>query len=174
MMPDGLSIKDCEHLEAPELDALRCLKVSDEQLDFGGSFEETLAVRSDVPSESGRVLCFVLDRIPVGIVALKRPPYSPDWVSKSAVSMHGLKIAGRFQGQGLGKQAFRLAVTRASALWPDAETLVLSVDAANTVALSVYRGLGMSDSGPVFPGRVGMEHRLEIGLGPPISLGAAD
>ena len=165
MMPIGLAIRDCADLEIEDLDALRCLRVTDEQIEFGGSFEESLAIRSDIPPESGRVLCFVLDRSPVGIVVLKRPPYSPDWVPRSAVSMHGLKIAEAFQGQGLGKQAFKLAVTQASALWPDAETLVLSVDAANQVALSVYRSFGMGDSGPVFPGRIGMEHRLEIGLG---------
>lgn len=177
-MPTGLAIRDCAVLESGELEALRSLKVSDEQIEFGGSFEDTLTIRSDVPPECGRALCFLLDKRPVGIVALKRPPHSSDWVPKSAVSMHGLKIATAFQGQGLGKRAFRLTAAHASSLWPDAETLVLSVDAANPVALSVYKSFGMIDSGPVFPGRIGMEHRLEISLRELISMlnsmGAAD
>lgn len=37
------------------------------------------------------------------------------------------------------------------------------VDAGNATAVTLYRSFGMRDSGPVFRGRIGPEHRLEVG-----------
>jgi ribosomal protein S18 acetylase RimI-like enzyme len=98
------------------------------------------------------------------MVLLKRPPASPSWTPKNAVSLHGLKIAKDLQGRGLGRFALQLAIEMAKARWPDATKLVLTVDVENVAALTLYRRFGMSDSGPVFEGRVGLEHRLELSL----------
>ena len=98
------------------------------------------------------------------MVLLKRLPDSPTWTPPQAVSLHGLKIAKAFQGRGLGHAALCLSIERAQAQWPDATKLILAVDAGNVAALTLYRRFDMSDNGPVFKGRVGLEHRLELSL----------
>ncbi len=161
-MGKELRLIACSDLREDQIIALRSLEVSNAQREFGGSFDETLQeCRSD---RDATTLGFGIHKngIFVGILALKRPPASPDWVQDDAVSLHGLKIDQRWQGQGLGKQALALLVEEAAIAWPKARRLVLSVDAGNAAALALYRGFGMDDSGPAYSGRVGREHRMSL------------
>jgi len=41
---------------------------------------------------------------------------------------------------------------------------MLAVDADNTAAIAVYRSFGMDDSGAIYEGRNGPEHRFKISL----------
>ncbi len=109
---------------------------------------------------SVRGWCFTFGETVVGMVVFKRPPSSPEWVAARDMSVHGLKIDRQWQGRGLGNEAFVLGVDAAAKAWPDVENLVLAVDVDNVAALAIYRGYGMSDSGPVFSRRVGQEHRM--------------
>lgn len=145
-----------------ELGIVAALEVTENQEDLGGSFEGSVAEWQAAKSDNILGLCFLQTQRPVGMVLLKRPPLSPPWVPLSAISLHGLKIAKTDQGSGLGKRAFDLAVASAKDNWPEATSLILAVDAGNDPALAVYRGFGMSDSGPVVHGRIGWEHRLEL------------
>ncbi len=144
---------------------LSSLKVSSDQEDLGGTFDATVREWEKVDADTLLGLAFLIGDYPVGVVLLKRPPLSPSWVLDGAVSLHGLKIAEDYQGQGLGRIAFGLALDAADTHWPMASKLVLAVDVGNEPALAVYRGYGMQDSGPVFRGRIGFEHRLELQLG---------
>lgn len=162
---DRLEIKDCRELSELLLQRLRSLRIAERQVDYGGTFDDSVATALRGPAGSVRGFCFVRDGAIVGMVIMKRPPQSPDWVPSDAISLHGLKIASEYQGRGLGRLGFEIAVRQAFETWPDAKRLVLSVDAENRGALSVYRDFGMKDSGPVFAGRVGMEHRLEYAAG---------
>lgn len=156
---------DLESLSDAELAVLACLDVSKEQEDFGGTFLGSVEEWKRITGSNTYGLAFfITGRTPAGMVLLKRPPASPSWTPKNAVSLHGLKIAKDLQGRGLGRFALQLAIEMAKARWPDATKLVLTVDAENVAALTLYRRFGMSDSGPVFEGRVGLEHRLELSL----------
>lgn len=155
---------DLLELSDGQMGTLASLQVAERQEDLGGSFEASVVEWKGAPPDKILGLCFFQLQRPVGMVLLKRPPVSPSWVPLSAISLHGLKIAQTYQGSGLGKRAFRLAVTSAQDHWPEATSLILAVDAGNEPALAVYRGAGMSDSGPVVQGRIGWEHRLELHL----------
>ncbi|MDW3223615.1 MAG: GNAT family N-acetyltransferase [Paracoccaceae bacterium] len=156
--------RDFREISEGKLEVLTKLKVSEKQQDLGGSFAASVAEWKDAHPDDILGVCFFQAERPVGLVLLKRPPLSPPWVPLPAISLHGLKIAQTDQGKGLGKRAFGLSVAFAKNNWPEATTLTLAVDAGNDPALAVYRGFGMSDSGPVFQGRIGLEHRLELKL----------
>ncbi len=165
-MKASIDIINCRDLSAAQLENLRRLSVSKDQVEFGGTFGETLDAGLSDRSGAVQAYCFLKDDAPIGIVALKRAPATADWVPPNAVSLHGFKIDVGWQGKGLGKTTFRLAVGAAVQKWPDAQQLVLAVDAANSTALAVYRSFGMTDSGPVYSGRIGKEHRLSMRIGP--------
>lgn len=161
----SLDARDLETLTEGGLAALAGLKVSISQEDFGGTFRGSIEEWKGRAGRDTYGLGFFIegDR-PIGMVLLKRPPQSPKWVSHQAISLHGLKIAEGFQGRGLGRAALGHAIERAQLRWLDAKSMILAVDAENTAAIALYRSFGMSDSGPVFKGRVGLEHRLELAL----------
>ncbi|MEM9477656.1 MAG: GNAT family N-acetyltransferase [Pseudomonadota bacterium] len=152
-------------LDTETRDRLSRCSVSEAQEDFGGTFAESIETWRTADPETTLGLAFTLGRDPIGITLLKRPPTAPEWVGPYAASLHGLKIATEAQGNGHGRSAFTLAIKAAQARWPDLRQLILAVDAHNAAALGLYRSLGMRDSGPVFQGRIGAEHRLELDLG---------
>lgn len=151
-------------LNADRHSILASLKVRPAQEDWGGTFAASMKEWEQADREFVLGLAFLKGDEPVGIVLLKRKPFSPDWVSEDSVSLHGLKIAESYQGQGFGQAAFELTIQAAMSRWPMASQLVLAVDAGNEPALAVYRSFGMVDSGPVFKGRIGFEHRLRLKL----------
>jgi ribosomal protein S18 acetylase RimI-like enzyme len=162
MLTTDFKARSMSEMSEEDLGIVAALEVTEHQEDLGGSFEDSVAEWKAAQSDSVLGLCFFQTQRPIGMVLLKRPPLSPSWVPLSAISLHGLKIAKTDQGLGLGKLAFGLAVTCAKDNWPAATSLILAVDAGNDPALAVYRGFGMSDSGPVVQGRIGWEHRLEL------------
>jgi cysteine synthase A len=160
-----LEALDHETMTDIDLAVLTSLHVSTEQEEFGGTFSGSVEEwRRRTGSNTYGLTFLVEGGTPVGMVLLKRLPDSPSWTPPQAVSLHGLKIAKAFQGRGLGHAALCLSIERAQAQWPDATKLILAVDAGNVAALTLYRRFDMSDSGPVFKGRVGLEHRLELSL----------
>lgn len=156
----ALSAIDLRDLGPADLDRLAALPVSLAQEDFGGSFADTLAEWRASDPAALRGLGFLLAGAPVGLVLLKRPPLSPEWVPEAAVSLHGLKIGGPYQGRGLGRRAVELTLAAARQHWPEARSLALAVDDGNAPALGLYLSLGMVASGPPIQGRIGWEHRL--------------
>lgn len=160
----ALQAVNLSNLDPETLDRLSLCTVSKAQEDFGGTFAESIETWRAADPETTLGLAFTLGSRPIGIALLKRPPVAPEWVGPHAASLHGLKIATEAQGHGHGRSAFTLAIKAAQARWPDLRQLILAVDAHNTAALGLYRSFGMRDSGPVFQGRIGAEHRLELDL----------
>lgn len=160
-----LGVRNLTALSASEVAALRQLKISEWQEIKGGSFIESLDAWQKGAKDEILGFCFLLESQPIGMTLFKRLPLSPAWASANAATIHGLKIATPWQGKGLGHRAFALAVHSLKKEWPAITTLMLAVDADNAAALAVYRAFGMSDSGSIFEGRNGPEHRLEISLG---------
>ena len=163
---DPLELRNLLELTKAQMAALSALKVSDHQEFLGGSFLESLTAWNEGPSSHVLGHCFMSGSEPVGLTLFKRPPLSPDWVPSYAVSLHGLKIATPWQGQGLGQKACRLAIDQLQRDWPASTVLMLAADAENAAALTVYRSMGMTDSGPIFDGNHGLEHRLHLSLPP--------
>lgn len=160
MMKCQLEITNCADMTDGQLKSAHALTVAEDQAEFGGTFLDSLGTILGSNSETVQGYCFLYEKMPIGIVLLKRPPSSADWVPARAASLHGLKIDSKWQGRGLGKEAFRLAFETAARRWPEADQLVLAVDAENMAALKVYRNFGMKDSGPIYSGRIGKEHRF--------------
>lgn len=159
-METELSAKDMRDLTDGQFAALRELNVSEYQEVLGKSFLESIDDWENASPGTVLGLCFFFADQPVGLTLFRRSePSGP-----CAASIHGLKIATPWQGRGWGRLAFRLAVENLKKAWPETEKLVLAVDADNAPAIAVYRGFGMNDSGPVFEGPNGKEHRMEITL----------
>lgn len=160
----NLSVLNLAEMSRGQLAALASLQVARDQEELGGTFKASVNEWKNADADQILGLAFYLGSDPVGIVLLKRFALSPSWVPDEAISLHGLKIGKEFQGRGLGREAFGLAIEAAKAYWPSARQLMLAVDAGNEPALSVYKGAGMRDSGPIYKGRIGYEHRLELVL----------
>lgn len=137
---------------------LRQLEVSERQEVLGKSFLESIEDWELASKDRVLGLCFLIDQSPVGLV-LFRKQEGPE---VDSISVQGLKIALPWQRQGFGHQAFREAVEYVKWKWPDTRMLNLAVDAENKPAVAIYRGFGMRDSGPVFDGPNGKEHRMEM------------
>ncbi|WP_299783300.1 GNAT family N-acetyltransferase [uncultured Roseobacter sp.] len=163
-MTQSPEIINCAALDEAQLAKLRALSVTQEQAEFGGTFPDSLETILSGVDGSVQGFCFLEKGEPIGMVVLKQAPATADWVPGDAVSLHGFKIDANWQGKGYGRAAFRLAVEAAARSWPEATQLVLAVDAENSAALAVYRSYGMTDSGPVYSGRIGKEHRLSKAL----------
>ena len=160
-----LHVENLTDLTGPQLAAVGALQVSERQAFQGKSVQESLEDWRQGPPDQILGLCFLQADQPVGMTVFQRPPTSKRGDSTVA-SIHGLKIATPWQGRGWGHAAFRLAVRRLKQEWPATTILTLAVDADNHAAIAVYRAFGMTDSGPVFEGNHGPEHRMEVSLHP--------
>ena len=156
-MSKDLTVKNMSELTTGQFAALGALTVSEHQEVLGKSFKESIEDWESAHHDKVLGLCFLLDGHPVGLVLfMQHPPHT--------ASIHGLKIAIPWQRQGFGHIAFGLAINQLKIAWPDIKLLKLAVDAVNTPAVTIYRTFGMNDSGPVFQGPNGMEHRMELQL----------
>lgn len=163
-MAARVTLVDWQDLAADGRAAVAALEISQRQADYAGTVAKAI---DDVDAACPRHLrgfAVVAAGAVVGFLILKRPPAAPDWAGADTVTLHALMIDRRFQGAGLGRAALAAAIDTARRIWPDARRLALSVDAGNTAALSLYRAVGMRDSGPVHRGRIGLEHRLALNL----------
>lgn len=159
-MSKELHVLEMQALSDDQWKELRQLKVSERQEVFGKSFCESIEDWELAAKDEVLGLCFLIEEIPVGLVLFRKQVRH----EAGNISVHGLKISIPWQRQGYGHQAFRQAVEYAKWKWPDARKLNLAVDAENRPAVAVYRGFGMADSGPVFDGPNGKEHRMETSM----------
>lgn len=161
---EELTARTIDALTDAQFAQLALLRVTERQEYLGGSFGESLEAWRAGPRSQVLGICFLLGEVPVGMTLFKRSSQEPEWVPDDAACIHGLKIALPWQGRGLGHRAFALAIDCLCREWPDLRRIMLAVDADNTAALAVYRGFGMEDSGAVFHGNHGPEHRMSAAL----------
>ena len=156
-MTQVLTIKNLNELSESELIRLRELTVSDHQEILGKSFGESIEDWESAFADEVLGLCFFYDKQPVGLTLFRKQ-------SSRVASIHGLKIATHYQCRGFGHQAFGLAVDVLRVAWPKITVLQLAVDAVNKPAIKIYTAAGMNDSGPIFQGPNGLEHRMKMKL----------
>lgn len=164
MSEDIIELADLSAISEDQRESLAALRLPEAQYEYGGSFESSMEACAAGDGALIKGLVILADRIPIGMVLLKRPPLSPDWASEDAVTLHGLKIDRRWQGRGYGRVALAKTIERAKAIWPSAKTLALTVDAENVTARALYRQCGLYEVGVPSRGRIGLEHRFEIRL----------
>ena len=163
-MSKTVELRDWRDLTDEQQEQLVAVQISAEQQDFAGTVAKALdSCRSSSPDHL-RGFGVLLEGTAVGFVTLKRPPLSPDWAPADAVTLHGLQIDQRLQGQGYGSAAFRAAIETARRCWPDAQRLMLSVDAPNQAARALYLKYGMVDESRDYRGRIGLERRFSLSL----------
>jgi ribosomal protein S18 acetylase RimI-like enzyme len=151
-------------LTETQLDSLADLHVSDQQAFHGRSFDESVTDWLNRSPSCVLGLCFMLDAELVGLTLFNRAPAHADGGHSETASVHGLKVATPWQGQGWGHVAFKMAVQTLIKEWDKTKNLVLTVDADNAAALAVYRGYGMQETGPIVEGKHGPEHHLSVQL----------
>ncbi|ATG47775.1 hypothetical protein CEW89_09485 [Celeribacter ethanolicus] len=93
-----LAIRDFDSLTASQLADVGRLETPSQQVEFGGPFRNSLDLITSDQGETLRGYGLLKSERVIGLVILKRPPSSPDWVPQDAVSLHGLKIDWRWQG----------------------------------------------------------------------------
>lgn len=159
-----ICVRTFESLSQKQRSALAELQISQNQIEFGGDFSSSVQEIEAAPVDLcfGAVL-FTADTI-AGLCIFKRPPFAPNWAHVDAITLHGLKIDQNWQGEGFRRRLMIGGIQMAIARWPEARRLQLMVDASNDAALGLYRSFNMQDSGPVFRGRIGHEHRFEAPL----------
>ena len=160
----GVTLVDWQDLSESQRAELAALRISDRDVDYAGTIAKLVDDCRSTPPDRLRGFAVLAADAIVGFVILKRPPASPEWAGADAVTLHGLRIDTRHRGRGLGRAALAAAIDTARRLWPGARRLALSVDADNVAAKALYVAFGMRGSGPVFQGRIGLEHRLELDL----------
>ncbi|RRV05634.1 GNAT family N-acetyltransferase [Pseudomonas sp. v388] len=141
---------------------LEQLEVQLEQQAYCGDIHSalnTLLVRPN-PNIQGFVL--LADEHPVGFLMLKRDDCLPHWAQAGTATLHALQIDYRLQGQGLGKACLQELPAAVRRTWPEIEQVMLSVDADNLPAMSLYTRLGWDDTGEAYRGRIGFERRMTL------------
>ena len=157
-----IHLRDSRDLTPEQQEQVVAVRISAEQQDFAGTVAQALETCRSSSPDHLQGFAVLLNGRAIGFVTLKRPPLSPDWAPADAVTLHGLQIDRRYQGQGLGSAAFGAAIEAARRCWPEAKRLMLSVDAPNEAARALYRKYGMVDDGRDYEGRIGLERRFSL------------
>ncbi len=81
------------------------------------------------------------------------------------LGLRGVMMDAREQGKGSGKAAMRALGPYVAERYPDAKTLVLTVNQVNPLARAVYLSAGFVDTGALHHGgQIGPQHILRLGL----------
>ena len=162
MTSDRLEVVELSAISERQMSSLAALTLPDIQYEYGGRFKSS--IDECVSGDRGQIrgLAILVGDVPIGMVLLKRPPLSPDWASEDTITLHGLKIADRWQGKGYGRLSLIKTIAMAKEIWPPAKKLALTVDVENRAARKLYERCGLRDVGVPSRGRIGLEQRYEI------------
>jgi len=143
-------------------EALMDLSVSKEQLPYVGEMNSLLVNIKD----SWKYQVILHDDQPVGIFNIDEG-YSLEYgfASKGALGFRAFLIDYRMQGKGIGSKVLSLLKTYVSELYPDRETLVLTVNCKNTSAYQLYLKYGFESDDRLYQGgAAGPQHILTMYL----------
>src|SRR5438105_8482689 len=132
-------------LAPTEQAAVRALTVGQQQIEFAGTVEASIA-----QCESGRDgdiagLAILSGAVVVGFLVLKRRSTAPAWAPADAAVVSALRIGAQHQGGGLGTAALKLIPSWVTSHWPTTSSIVLSVDEENVAGIKSYLKAGWAD-----------------------------
>ncbi|AZD03940.1 GNAT family N-acetyltransferase [Pseudomonas chlororaphis subsp. chlororaphis] len=151
-----------EQLDARQLQQLDALEVHPRQKNYSGDIYTALHTLLKAPEPGIKGFALLADEVPVAFLLLKRPPFLPYWADPDTATLHALQVDQRVQGQGYGRACLQALPAAARQAWPEIKGLMLSVDADNAAAFSLYLKQGWVDSGEAYRGRIGYERRLVL------------
>lgn len=151
---EELTPAQCRHLET--------LEVHPEQLAFSGDIYGALHALPNKVHPEVKGFALVSKELPVAFLLLKRGPLLPHWAETGAATLHALQVDKRVQGQGFGKACLRALPAATRKVWPEIDSLMLSVDKDNRPAMDLYLKQGWVDTGEGYRARVGYERRLKL------------
>ena len=140
------------------------IEVTPQQKQFSGDMDSALWSLVGLPEDAVRGFALLVDGVPQAFVLVKRGQCLAPWAHPQAATVNALQVDHRQQRRGLGRRCLEALPKAVGKVWPQVLRLELSVDAENQAALGLYEKLGWVDSGEAFPGRVGFERRMVLGL----------
>lgn len=143
-------------------EALMILSVSEAQLPYVGEMKSLLENKQD----NWKYQVILHDDKPVGIFNIDEG-YSEEYnfTPDKALGFRAFLIDHRMQGKGIGSKVLSQLKTYVSQLYPERETLVLTVNCRNTSAYQLYLKYGfVSDNSLYHGGAAGPQHILIMDL----------
>jgi RimJ/RimL family protein N-acetyltransferase len=147
--------------QGPLREAVLRLAPRPEQEEFSGRAEQTLPLAERDPARTPYAA--VEDGVPVAFFILDRTP--PDFDPSADLLLRAFFVDAAAQGRGVAGRAVAdlPAVVRRD--FPDARTLVLSVNVRNPVARAVYLRAGFTEAGELYlGGSAGPQHVMRLDL----------
>jgi RimJ/RimL family protein N-acetyltransferase len=147
--------------DGPLREAVLRLAPTPEQEQFSGRADQTLPLAERDPARHPCAL--VEDGRPVGLFVLDRTPSQAD--PSADLLLRGLFVDASAQGRGVASRMVGLLPALVCADFPDARSVVLTVNVRNPVARRVYLRGGFVDAGELYlGGSAGPQHVLRLRL----------
>ena len=136
---------------ADQYDLVAHLRVAPHQIKFSGTVAQAFELAE--PQVDFHAIC--LDARPVGFFKIDRGYAATHHFARPGEpGIRALLIDLAHQGQGLATAAVRLMSTYLPERYPEAESVVLTVNMANPAATRCYRNAGFVDTGEIHEGGI--------------------
>ena len=147
--------------DGPLRDAVLRLAPRPDQEEFSGRAEQTLPLAERDPARHPYTV--VEDGVPVGFFILDQTP--PDFAPSADLLLRGFFVDASAQGRGVAGRAVAALAGLVRRDFPDARSVVLSVNVRNPAARSVYLRGGFVDDGELYlGGSAGPQHVMRLQL----------
>jgi GNAT superfamily N-acetyltransferase len=143
---------------------IRQLSVSEQQVEYAGTIERSLDACSLDRTGDVQGVAIFNGQEAVGFFLLKRGVAAPTWATYKAVVVSSLRVDQRWQGQGIGTAALKCMSAFVVEWWPEAQSIMLSVDEDNEAARRAYGKAGWLDTGTRDRGRIGWVRYMTLNL----------
>lgn len=146
--------------------AVAHLKLEPGQEEFVVPLDVTFSdLRNSLHPEWEHPFSIVVGNETVGFFVLREKAALPHWAPPGVITLHGLRVGQAYQRKGYGNAAVILASKWISINRLYIDTLMLSVNARNTIAKHAYLRWGFSDTGATWLGPTGPQNILEHKVG---------
>jgi RimJ/RimL family protein N-acetyltransferase len=149
-------------LDVGDWHLVAAIELDREQEDFaGGSLEKIFrSLQLSEHPDDRRPFAVIVNGRTAGFFVLREGPALPEWACENAMTLHSFRVSKSLQGRGYGTAALVLAARWIRANRPNIRHLMLTVNAENPQASSLYLRCGFRTTGVIFQGRIGRERVL--------------
>lgn len=136
------------------------------QEQFAGSVDAVFdeLQKSAFPGDEHPFAIVAAEDVTVGFFVLRERASLPGWAPAGVVTLHSLRIARMYQGQGYGRLSVELAIAWIRQNRPWIDRLMLAVNARNRQAMAAYLRCGFIDTRIKVAGPIGEQLVLEIAI----------